>query len=101
MPSLPNSHDAEGSEPRPPEDMPQELGAQDSFRRIYFGQLSEPLIAEPLSPDPTPDDELTRAALEDPAGRDIEWVDPMPTSWRWIFLMVLGIVALATVFWKR
>jgi len=101
MPSLPNSPDPEEREPEVQWPEAQELGAQDSFRRIYFGQLSEPLIAEPSTPDPTPDDELTRAALEDPAARDIEWVDPMPTSWRWIFLMVLGIVALATVFWKR
>jgi hypothetical protein len=101
MPSLPNSPDPEEREAAPQETEVQELGSQDSFRRIYFGQLSEPLISEPPTPDPTPDDELTRAALEDPAGRDIDWVDPMPTSWRWIFLMVLGIVALATVFWKR
>jgi len=101
MPSSPNSPDPEGADPQPPADAPLELGAQDSFRRIYFGQLSEPLIAEPRTPNPTPEDGRARAALGDPAGRDLEWVDPGPTSWRWIFLLALGIVALATVFWKR
>lgn len=74
---------------------------QDTFRRVYFGQLSDPLIPEPRVPVETPEDELTRAALADPDALKGEVVDGGPTPWRWVFLLLLAVAALAIIFWKR
>jgi hypothetical protein len=74
---------------------------QDSFRRVYLGQVADPLVApHPGNPEAT-EDELTQAALQDPATvvRDIPMLKP--TLWRVVFLVVLAVFALAIVFWKR
>jgi len=93
QPNEPVPEEPEGLEERPP--------PQDSFRRIYFGQISEPLVPEPDLPSLTPEDELTRAALEDPDALKGETIDPGPTTWRWVFLLLLTVGALGIVFWKR
>lgn len=49
--------------------------------------------------DPAPEDELTRAALADPAPREAP--DAGPTLWRVVTLVVFAVAALAFVFWKR
>lgn len=48
---------------------------------------------------PTPEDELTRAALEDPGQVDA----PLgrPTVWRLVAVIAGAVAALAIVFWKR
>jgi hypothetical protein len=74
---------------------------QDGFRRVYLGQVADPLIPpHPGSPE-APEDELTQAALEDPGTgvRDIPLLKP--TLWRVVFLLVLAVFALAVVFWKH
>jgi hypothetical protein len=48
---------------------------------------------------PPPEDELTRAALEDRGPYDMP--DDKPTFWRLITVVVFAVVALAIVFWKR
>jgi len=83
--------------PAPPEPL-EVLHPSDSFRRIYFGQISDPLIPEPDEASATPDDELTRAALADPDAYRGEEIDPRPTSWRWVFLLLVAVVALGIVF---
>lgn len=78
------------------------IGAsQDTFRKAYFGQISDPLIPAPLLPSETTEDELTRAALSDPDALKGEVIDPTPTSWRWVFLLLLAVGSLAVLFWKR
>lgn len=74
---------------------------QDTFRKVYFGQISDPLFPEPHPPVETREDELTRAALMDPSAGKAEAIDPGPTSWRWVFLLLLAVGALAIIFWKR
>ena len=74
---------------------------QDGFRRVYLGQVADPLVPpHPGSPE-APEDELTQMALEDPATvvRDIPMLKP--TLWRVVFLVVLAVVALTVVFWKH
>ena len=48
---------------------------------------------------PAPEDELTRAALED--GGTYDPPDERPTVWRLITVLAFAVVALAIVFWKR
>ncbi len=78
-----------------------EVHPQDSFHRIIFGQVEEPLFPAPNPPSDTPEDDLTRAALNDPAGRTVDIHDAAPTLWRFVVLIILVVVALAIVFWKH
>jgi len=48
---------------------------------------------------PAPEDELTRAALEDHGTYDAP--DDRPTVWRLVVVIAFAVVALAIVFWKR
>ncbi len=48
---------------------------------------------------PAPEDELTRAAMEDPG--TYEAPSERPTVWRLIVVITFAVVALAIVFWKR
>ncbi len=48
---------------------------------------------------PAPEDELTRAAMEDRGTYDVP--DGHPTVWRLIVVIVFAVVALAIVFWNR
>jgi hypothetical protein len=85
---------------RPEEERPVPVH-QDTFRKVYFGQLSDPIYPAPEPGEETPEDDLTRAALSDPDALKGETFDPRPTSWRWVFLLLLAVAALGTVFWKR
>lgn len=51
-------------------------------------------------PIPIAEDELTRAALSDPAAFE-EPAPTGPTAWRVITLFVVAILALAGIFWLR
>ncbi len=103
---------SETGQPRTPQ--PEPMGAaeevpglggdpphQDGFRRVYLGQVSDPLIPpHPGSPEAT-EDELTAAALQDPATEIRDTPLLKPTLWRVVFLIVLAVLALAVVFWKH
>ncbi len=56
-----------------------------------------PSCALPL---PIAEDELTRAALSDPAAFE-EPVQAGPTAWRFVTLLVIAILALSGIFWLR
>ncbi len=88
-----------GTEIREPEIL--EVHPRDSFHRIFFGQVEEPLFPAPNPPSDMPEDDLTRAALNDPAGRTVDIQDAPPTLWRLLVLIILVVVALAIVFWKH
>lgn len=49
-------------------------------------------------PGPLSEEELTRAALEDPAGQLPPDADHGPTLWRPVFLLVVAVAALWFVF---
>lgn len=85
----------EGAEPLPP--------PQDTFRKVYFGPLADPLIqAVPEAPAPEAEDELTRAALEDPEAQHLQLpLDDQPTLWRLVVLILFAIAALGIVFVRR
>lgn len=87
------------SEPEAPEIM--EVHPQDSFHRIFFGQVEEPLFPPPNPPSDTPEDDLTRAALDDPAAHTLDIHEGPLTLWRLMALVILVVVALAIVFWKH
>ncbi|MBL0211146.1 MAG: hypothetical protein IPQ13_09590 [Holophagaceae bacterium] len=88
-------------EPEPEEPEVLEVHPTDSFHRIIFGQVEEPLFPAPSTPSETPEDDLTRAALNDPAASTVDIHDTGPTLWRFVVLVVLVVAALAIVFWKR
>ena len=75
---------------------------KDAWKLVYFGQLSRDLV--PYHPDPpeAPEDELTQAALSDPAGATRGETDAGggPTFWRVLAVLALAIVSLALVFWR-
>jgi hypothetical protein len=75
-------------------------GSQDSFRRVYFGQLSEPLVRPHPEPPEAEEDELTRAALGDPEA-GLEHGHDEPTAWRLVLIALVAAVALAIVFGRR
>ena len=56
-----------------------------------------PSCAVPL---PYSEDELTRAALSDPAALEPP-VSTGPTAWRLVSLLAIAILALAGIFWLR
>ena len=89
----------EENEPRPgsEEELPPPV---DSFHRVYFGQLSEPLVPPHPGPPEAQEDELTRQALEDPAA-GLEPADSGPTAWRVVALVLFAVGALAVVFWWK
>lgn len=78
-----------------------EVHPQDSFHRIIFGQVEEPLFPAPNVPSDMPEDDLTRAALNDPAAHAFDIHDASPTLWRLVALIIVVVVALAIVFWKH
>lgn len=78
-----------------------EVHPKDSFHRIFFGQVEEPLFPAPHPPSEMPEDDLTNAALNDPAGRIVDLPESKPTLWRFLALIVLVVVALTIIFWKR
>lgn len=84
------------------EDLGPTLGSPEPWKTVYFGQLSQDLV--PYHPDPpeAPEDELTRAALEDE--RDVRRAPPAdssaPTFWRLITVVAVAVIALALVFWR-
>ena len=102
-PSLPTQpQDEPASEPLPghhPEEGPP-LGSDGSFRRVYFGHVASPLVPPHPEPPESSEDDLAKAAMEDPgaAVRDIPSL--RPTFWRVIFLILIAVVALTIVFWK-
>jgi hypothetical protein len=75
---------------------------RDSWKLVYFGQISRDLV--PYHPDPpeAPEDELTRAALADPDGptRGERGIGAGPTFWRVLAVVAVAVVSLAVVFWR-
>lgn len=89
--------------PHPPEDQDDPIAppTQDPFRRMVFGQLSDPLVRpHPEAPE-APEDELTRAALSDPAALSHPEPAEEATAWRWVVLLAGSAVALYLVFGRR
>lgn len=88
-----------------PEDLPDPNdpvtgGAHDGFKKVMFGQLSEPMVRAHPEPPEAEEDELTRAALADPdAGLDRQGTEP--TAWRWVMILLVAAVALGIVFGRR
>lgn len=92
------------AEPDPGQDpeVPGPSKDKDAWKVVYFGQVSRDLV--PYHPDPpeTPEDELTEAALADPAGvtRGEPRSGTGPTFWRALTVVAVAIASLALVFWR-
>lgn len=77
---------------------PRKEAPPETFKRVYLGQIIDPLVPPHPDPPESPEDELTRLALEDPQAQE---PPPRggPTLWRLIALVVFAVVALGIVFW--
>jgi hypothetical protein len=73
---------------------------QDTFRKVYLGQVSDPLFPAHPEPQETSEEELTRLALEDPLS-DESRPQGGPTLWRLITLVAFAVIALGIVFLWR
>jgi hypothetical protein len=83
------------------QEFPPEPGVDQGFRRVYLGQVADPLLPPHPEPPESPEEELTRAAMEDPGAAVRDMSDSRPTFWRVVVLIVLAVTALAIVFWRR
>lgn len=70
----------------------------DTFRRVVFGQLSDPLVRPHPEPPEAAEDELTRAALSDPEASLAPTPSEEPTAWRWVILLAGAATALYILF---
>jgi hypothetical protein len=97
----------EGSRPDGPEPPDPEAGPvlppkdREAWKLVYFGQISRDLVPYHPEPPEAPEDELTRAALEDPDSVTRGEAEPVgPTLWRVLAVIAIAVGALALVFWK-
>ena len=74
---------------------------QDTYRHVVFGQIADGLIPPHQGPPETTEDELTAAALSDTATPETDSQPYRPTIWRALFLVILAVVSLAILFWKK
>ncbi len=85
-----------------PEDLEQTILHQDSYRKVLFGEVADPLFPPHPGVPESSEDELTRAAIEDPAAATVHTAHLEPTFWRFVAILVFAVVALAVVFrWFR
>lgn len=94
-PSLPHGAGATG-----PEEDPIVPPSPDTFRRVVFGQVAEPLVRPHPEPPEAAEDDLTFAALTDAEPADGPPNDE-PTAWRWVVLLAGAAVALYILFGPR
>ena len=74
---------------------------KDAWKLVYFGQISRDLVPYHPEPPEAPEDELTRAALEDPDNVHRGEPAPVgPTLWRVLAVFAIAVGALALVFWR-
>lgn len=82
-----------------PEDLEQTILHQDSYRKVLLGEVSDPLFPpHPGAPESSEED-LTRAALDDPAAATLNVPHPQPTFWRLVTVLLFAVGALGVVFW--
>jgi hypothetical protein len=94
---------ASGQDPIPGkgDEFPHQPGQDMAWRRVYMGQVADPLVPPHPEPPESPEDELNRAAMEDPGASTRDMTESRPTLWRVVVLIVLAVVALAVVFWRK
>jgi hypothetical protein len=91
--------DVQGDElPEGENDPAKTLERQDTFRKVYLGQVSDPLFPPHPGPPESSEDELTRLALEDPRATEPEPQEG-PTLWRLLALIAFAVIALGIIFW--
>ena len=83
--------------PTPGEDGPRPT-PPDAWKDVVMGQVSHPLVAPHPEPAEAGEDELTQAAMADPADVAHQEGDPRPTFWRVLVVVLIAVAALAVVF---
>jgi len=72
-----------------------ETAHHDCCRRVCLGQIVDPHYPSHLE---SPEDELTRIALEDPEAHHLYMEETAPTFWRFVAIVLFAVVALGVVF---
>jgi len=72
--------------------------AGDAWKPVVMGQVSGDLFPRHPEPPEAPLDELTEAALNDPANVAHQEGDSAPTFWRVLVVVLIAVAALAIVF---
>ena len=72
--------------------------APDAWKDVVMGQISHPLVPPHPEPAEAGEDDLTQAAMTDPADVAYQEGDPRPTFWRVVVVALIAVAALAIVF---
>ena len=70
----------------------------EGWRTVVLGQVSRDILPPHPEPPEAEQDELTLAALSDPADVRREEGDPNPTFWRVLVVVLVAVAALSIVF---
>ena len=73
-------------------------GERDGWMPVVMGQVCQELVPRRPEPPEATEDELTLAALADPADVAHQEGDPRPTFWRVLVLVFIAVGALSIVF---
>jgi hypothetical protein len=72
----------------------------EAFPKVLRGEVLDPIVPPHLEPRESPEEELTRLALEDPQALELP-PDSGPTVWRLMALIAFAVIALGVVFWRN
>jgi len=81
-----------------PETLQPHPGERDAWMPVVMGQVCQDLVPKHPEPPEANEDELTRAALADPADVANQDSDARPTFWRVLVLIFIAVGALSIVF---
>jgi len=79
----------------------QPMVPQDSYRRVLFGQASDPLFPPHPEPAEVPESVLSELALRDTAPAEVEGDRPGTPLLRWLLLAGIAVIALGLLSYLR
>ncbi|HNX30503.1 MAG TPA: hypothetical protein PKM35_02775 [Holophaga sp.] len=84
-----------------PEESEVPMVQQDSYRRVLFGQASDPLFPPHPAPPEVPEEELSKQAMADAEGSRQRAAGLVSPVLRWLLLISVAAITLGIVFWRR
>lgn len=84
-----------------PEESEVPMVQQDSYRRVLFGQASDPLFPPHPAPPEVPEEELRKQAMADSEGSRQRATSLVSPVLRWLLLIAIAAITLGIVFWHR
>ena len=84
-----------------PEESEVPMVQQDSYRRVLFGQASDPLFPPHPAPPEVPEEELSKQAMADSEGYRQRAAGLVSPVLRGLLLIAIAAITLGIVFWHR